>query len=40
MKELLQIGAERGIWRQSYLDSYAKKLLVVIQEDLLLIEGV
>jgi LuxR family maltose regulon positive regulatory protein len=39
MEELLQFGAERGIWHQAYLDGYANRLLKAIQQDRALLEG-
>jgi LuxR family maltose regulon positive regulatory protein len=39
MKELLQLGAERGIWHQTHLDSYVNRLLKAIQQDLAQLEG-
>lgn len=39
MEELLQLGSARGIWHQTYLDSYVNRLLKAIQQDLAQLEG-
>ncbi len=33
MEELLQLGAERGLWRRTHLDSYVNRILKAIQQD-------
>jgi LuxR family maltose regulon positive regulatory protein len=33
MEELLQLGATRGIWHQTYLDGYVNRLLKAIHQD-------
>ena len=33
MEDLLQLGAARGIWQQTHLDSYVNRLLKAIQQD-------
>jgi LuxR family maltose regulon positive regulatory protein len=39
MKELLQLGAARGIWHQTQLTSYVNRLLKAIQQDQAQLEG-
>jgi LuxR family maltose regulon positive regulatory protein len=39
MQELLQLGADRGIWRQTSLNSYVNRLLKAIQQDQARLEG-
>jgi LuxR family transcriptional regulator, maltose regulon positive regulatory protein len=39
MEELLQLGAARGIWHQTYLEGYVNRLLKAIQQDREQLEG-